>query len=993
MESQNKVSGQIIHHESGIGIPNLVVEIFDLDPRTYNPDEDLIYVSPGRPLGDDDFEADQDSETNRTSTQGLPADRLGSVITDQDGYFELMYEDEAFQVRTRDKNPSLSGNTVKDEIRPDLFVLVTAPEQSSVELYENVIFRSNWARINAGRNESFLIRLTTSQLNEAKVSVPTNDEENNRTQAKITRYVQNIRAQKEFRVGIRGGREQLDSEDREEREELRNAIKEVILPNRAVLQSLYNFVTDADTIESVQDQVYLRGLDRIDQLIAAGGDNPEPGKGIKVNLFLTDKQKEKLNDFSFTHEGREYFNIREDLIQELLFKAEHDGGLNTVLFSNNPISKFCIEKSRQEKCAKIYTDLESVDNEGQDSTEETNLDDVTGFNQEDIPYYLQRVLFDRDSNMFQGDGLQIAQRPDGESVQASVDSFSLQKGPADATAFYDFHSLQIAFQDVWQQLLDQTLVDLGEKIHYTQEFSGKKGLVTWLRQRTENRTTSYGDAIAAAANSAREDSIVVPVEISAAFDISTLEYDALGIDDKSKLEELAIYINRYEFNARLTTTVSVKRDQGERLIDNVRVNKPFSTNAMLKELQEKLLSKYEFTVFAADKNHHCINFGLLNTFRQKWEPISYQAGRLVKTIPLSPKEERKYSIKTRRQLKTTKKQAIKNNSSIESEVNSTSRAESEIIAKAQEKSNFNMSVGVSYSGFSSKIGLNKDAAKDSTQTKKDFREAVVKAAQEYKEERRLEIETSKTFESEYSESGTIVNPNDELSVTYLFYELQRRYRVSEQLYRVMPVVMVAQEVPCPHQITKAWVIAHDWIINRVLLDDSFRPTLQYIGQKNVGDDFAIRELRKNLRQQRGIVNNLKIEFSKLKQNVENKYSKLQSTISERIDEEHDKRFYKYRWWWWYGYNANGSDTPPDPEMAKALEQAAADDHKHAVEQAKEMAMSVQREIQMLNQLTQQYNDAMQEHWDLITQIRRLITHIKDNILYYMSTVYTQIMGP
>lgn len=36
-----------------------------------------------------------------------------------------------------------------------------------------------------------------------------------------------------------------------------------------------------------------------------------------------------------------------------------------------------------------------------------------------------------------------------------------------------------------------------------------------------------------------------------------------------------------------------------------------------------------------------------------------------------------------------------------------------------------------------------------------------------------------------------------------------------------------------------WVIAHDWIINRYLLDDSFRKALQYLTNKSVGDDFAL----------------------------------------------------------------------------------------------------------------------------------------------------------
>ena len=58
------------------------------------------------------------------------------------------------------------------------------------------------------------------------------------------------------------------------------------------------------------------------------------------------------------------------------------------------------------------------------------------------------------------------------------------------------------------------------------------------------------------------------------------------------------------------------------------------------DLHGRINSNYEFTVFAADKNFHSVNFGLFNTYRQEWMPMECQAGELVKTIPLSPKEER-----------------------------------------------------------------------------------------------------------------------------------------------------------------------------------------------------------------------------------------------------------------------------------------------------------------------------------------------------------------
>jgi hypothetical protein len=136
---------------------------------------------------------------------------------------------------------------------------------------------------------------------------------------------------------------------------------------------------------------------------------------------------------------------------------------------------------------------------------------------------------------------------------------------------------------------------------------------------------------------------------------------------------------------------------------------------------------------------------------------------------------------------------------------------------------------------------------------------VLKAVQDYKDETSTEVTTETDYSSESTDSGTIANQNDELSVSFLFYELQKRYRVSEKIYRVMPVVFVAQEVPSPDQITPAWIISNDWILNRYLLDDSFRPTLRYLANNSVGDDFSLRELRKNKTLQVRLDNETKVK--------------------------------------------------------------------------------------------------------------------------------------
>jgi hypothetical protein len=958
--SANRISGKIVLKETGVGIPDLLVVIYDHDPGA-KPEEE--FATPAAPMG-----------VAPTPVPPLLGDRLGSILSGPDGSWSLVYQDNEFRIL---------NNTEK---RPDLQLMVFAPEDADADAPPTVLFSSKLMRANSGRLEAYLIRIPAAHLEKVKVPIPAAADHGDATDVKIQRYRASRTARKALRDGLKSVNQEIEAQDAESRKALRKTIQDVIRPNLEALPAQVNVVKDTEPIESVQQTVFTAGIDYIDSVIAKPA-QPEPGKGVKIHLILTEKDRQDLQSFKFLFDGKDYYNIPEAEIQRLLFKKEGPNSVNSILFANNPISKFCIQKSTEQKCAEIHTGLSTDEDPHDDSTDphEPPLPPPGPMVKEDIPLFVGALLADKASAQFQNHDKYTGQRPDDKSVQAKVDSFSLKKGPADTTAFYDFHSLQIAFQFVWQQLLDETLVNLAEQIHNDLETAGKKGLVDHVRGRLFGAHVAGPNIMIASLDDVlRQLSPEVPTEIAAAFDISLIEYDALNSDDKARLLAIAQDINAKELTPEFATYASVRREQGERIIDNIRINKPLTTHQLLKELQEKLLANYEFTVFAANKDYHSINFGILNTFRQKWEPLTYQAGKLVKTVPLSPKEERKYSVKTTLNAKTTRKQAQKYNSSLHDEVSTVSRAEAEIVAKAQDKSNFNMSVKLDYSHISSQVGFSKDAQKDTSQSKKDFRENVMKAVQEYKEERSVEVDAEETLTGESTESGTVVNPNDELSLTCLFYELQRRYRVSEQLYRVMPVVLVAQQVPYPNQITEAWIVAQDWIINRVLLDDSFRATLQYIAQKNVGDDFSIRELRKNLRQQRTLVTNLQLEFSKLKQDVENKYSAMERAVRERIEEEHVKR--TYRWWWWW--DDPRPDEPPDPEMAKALEQAATDEHKYAVEKAEKMALAVQREVNALHQITLEYNAAMREHLDRLTQTRRLIAHIKNNILYYMQAIWS-----
>ena len=93
-------------------------------------------------------------------------------------------------------------------------------------------------------------------------------------------------------------------------------------------------------------------------------------------------------------------------------------------------------------------------------------------------------------------------------------------------------------------------------------------------------------------------------------------------------------------------------------------------------------------------------------------------------------------------------------------------------------------------------------------------------------------------------------------MTYLFYELQRRYTIREFLYQIQPVIMIAQDVPSPEQINESWLIQYQWILARVLLDDSLKPALTYLSMGDAGDQLSTAVLQAQWKTQESLVQQL-----------------------------------------------------------------------------------------------------------------------------------------
>lgn len=981
----NVVSGKILHKGSGRGIRNLLIELFDLDNWADPEGGDTSTIAR------DTSSIARDISSVDISSLYKNADRIGSGITDVSGNF-------VFEVTAKDFNLPR-----KAEQKPDLVLLVLAPDEPGLDINKRVLHLAKDVRLNAGTKEAYIIKLPTTLLQEKEIPFGEDVEETaETTKSRVSLYVNERTSELDYNKGAadyHGGQLARESQ---ERKVFRKELFKKIGTDFSALPLGGVVAVDGDNIRDKNTQTIASGIATANNVL---GNVNAPG--VPVNLYLTPSEKADLHSFFHNAPG-DFVDIPDAEVRDILFRTNSTENPGTLLVHNSPIANFCAAESVDQKCANFHADLSHEPEPNMPPGATTTTEGI--ITDDHVLTYTDRLLRDISAPDLVLRPELINKRADKADIEKSINDFSLQRGPAEVPAFYDFNSLQIAFDHVWKQLFDETIPNLA----YTANNIGK---------------TKFG--IDGVVNDAFKNGLMVadaffhisPVEVPAVvaklFDINKAEYNELSFTFRSQLVNIANSIDdRLNFTKQLSTlmgflsisgrsgpTIADLRfiqsltEQGERLIDSVRHDDYYTLHKTLRDLSDRMSGKYEFTVFAADKDYHSVNFGLMNTYRQQWTPLMYQAGKIAKTIPLSPGEQIDYSVKVIQRDKRSSKEAKKNNSSLTNEQSSISRVEADIMAKAQNKTNFgltaegNFDVGLYEGKATTTFGV--EAASESSQNRKDFREAVLKAVQDYKNETSIEVTTESDFSSETTASGRINNKNEELSMTLVFLELQKRYRISEKIYRVMPVVLVAQEVPTPDQITPAWILAHDWILNRHLLDDSFRPTLRYIANNSVGDDFSLRELRKNLRQQRNLVDTLRIEFSSASVEADNRYKALETQISARIDEEHaeatDGLVNDIAEFFGRGPALTavlGGGGGQDPEAAKARELAAKDAHQYALEKAEKVSSALRQEINNLHTLTDQYNKTLQARLDNETRVKRLLVHIRNNIFYYMQAIWS-----
>jgi hypothetical protein len=592
----------------------------------------------------------------------------------------------------------------------------------------------------------------------------------------------------------------------------------------------------------------------------------------------------------------------------------------------------------------------------------------------------------------------IERRATQDDVAQDTFKFQLRDGASDVTSYHDFNSLQIAFEHVWEEILDDRLGESGRQLYFAyNQVLKDHGLsdpnrppvtsVADLKKLLADIRTFLGTTVKESPppNSSVLESLFT--WLGHTFDLFARDIKLDNLPDVVEIVGAHVVSSRAiadRFKSQLSPSATTGNNATD--VPNV-IDGATRLSNLLYQIDKLLSAEYSFTVFAPK----AVNFGVMVTYRQTWKPESYQVGDLVSTIPLAPREVRRYTTKRISKKTRAAKELEDNLRTTKTEADSTSRAEREIVARAENKTNFNMTAHESYGSDGFNLSATQqgggDQAQLSADTKKQFREAVLKSAQEYRQQNRMEIDSTSTEETEETTFHEIQNPNDELTVTYLFYELQRTYRISEKIHRVTPVVLVANEVPKPNEIDDAWLIKYDWILRRVILDDSFRPALDYLTKSFVGAEINIQILENNAKAQRQLVDEIK---GQLKTQLSALDAALRD-LSQKADAQTGLQFTE-------GvlgtvkkvfdpFGLTGNQVLGTASGAQALVDFAQTGVDRAEREKSRLLDQLGIATTALQVAVDKLSAAIKEHYDRVTEIDRLRIHVKENILYYMQAIW------
>lgn len=856
----NRVVGRVLCRETGAGVRDLIVTVIDIDQFTP--------VSSG-------FSAASSPDTHVVKTDPRAAifdaagDRLGSVLTDRTGWFELEFTDDLYTTGKQ------------SEGRPDLALVVLAPDRPrseenpyGLDFAERVLYATPLPRFEAGRIESYVIHLEERRLQAAGVYRA------RQTHAMLSpeHYQKALSLQAEHRAGIKAARAGAVQARQPLLVAERAAVKKILtgLTGKSGLFPSAGYI-DFDFRKS---EILKFVHNRLNTLLNRLGGTP-----VSIRARLTDEDIRQLGgDPAALARGEKLHVTFCDLSHQL-------GSEGALTRSRDLLTEITARRAVRALQAEpaAPAPVEPPDGGG----------DPGGTNAKEE---VRRAVLDRLA-------AQIAQLPAYQGLESggaanelgrikeTVRQLELAGGPANVVAAHDVNVLQIAFESTWTTFFDRRFEkrvrELYRNVAKIREDYGLDIDEVESASTAQELRRLLADITGSAEYAALDP---LPQEILRAFPWMTRELWArlddegkeallnLAEEEEEKGEESAsaraVAPRRRARSGRVAVAAApgMPTENGASISETVpdgigaqartiltrHLRSPIATvEALVADLEQRLAEPYSFDVFVPGT----VNYGVLLTYRQLWSPVTYQVGRLVETLPLAPGETREFTVKQTRKLteRERRKESMLRESAAESQ--RTSRTEMEALDAVQQAINNKLSSEGSFNIGIGKIGASSEFSQNFTQEsrrlQKSFAEIARKAADKEKRELEVSVETEGERLFESTAKHTISNPNNEITVTYLLYELERRFQVTSRLQRVQPVILVALDMPMPDEITESWLIEHSWILRETLLDPSLERALDYLEEGRLGDALDLELRRSAYLTQKEITAELEAEYHRL----------------------------------------------------------------------------------------------------------------------------------
>ncbi|MDH4137734.1 MAG: hypothetical protein OEW09_13620, partial [Anaerolineae bacterium] len=419
--SASRVSGRVVRQEDGRGVAGLIVEVYDIT----HPESGVELPKGGR--------------------------RLGAVATGAQGAFQLALP-ALGELRTSSRTITPGRN---------LQLLILAPEGPGTSHEERRLYATD-VRLNAGQHEEFLIRLPQENLNNAGIPAPAAGAGEDRAAAVAKTAAQAHKVEAAVAELVQERLKSVQARRRFFRESVRPALEADLTTVTDEERASGRFIPQD---KSVRDG-YLASV--AEEVKALSGDDTSGDRPRRRTRFLLTNEQAKAI-------------IPENTNGPVAFKeAELEAALGgpldipPVVYRRGLFDDPCRPPFPGEECLRAPAGDDGA-GEGQEDGagapgEDSSLADTDGnvpgegveFDKGAyIARLLDRLAAPEDPVEFGYDAgaPTPVSRLTPDEVAGAISALNIEPGPADVPAFYDFHDLQIAFEPVWQEALDDDYLD------------------------------------------------------------------------------------------------------------------------------------------------------------------------------------------------------------------------------------------------------------------------------------------------------------------------------------------------------------------------------------------------------------------------------------------------------------------------------------------------------------------------------------------------------